>query len=229
MSLEEEKGNSYLDTALAESKRIGIRQRIDPKRTALVLVDMQNVFVEEGAPIYCPYPGREILCANNAKLVSFFREHNLPRIWLQWFVIPESLGPMLSGPHTALDLLRIGGRDTYWTEIVDEVKPMPNERIVNKHLYDGFFDTDLYTVLRTMDIQYVVFTGVATNICVGCTVRSAWHLQFVPVLATDATGTFDKESQDLGVKMLTYVGAWPRTTDEIIAELSKELAEVKVS
>ena len=111
---------------------------------------------------------------------------------------------------------RVGTREH---EIVDELKPLPGELVLNKTTMGAFASTGIETHLRGMGIRNIVVTGVSTNNCVGMTAMEACDRQFGVVLVSDATGTCSDEMQDATLK--TFRRLWGRvmTTDEVIAEI----------
>jgi ureidoacrylate peracid hydrolase len=67
------------------------------------------------------------------------------------------------------------------------VKPAPGDIVVPKTRYSGFFNSTLDSTLRTRGIRNLVFTGIATNVCVESTLRDAFHLEYFAVMLADAT------------------------------------------
>jgi ureidoacrylate peracid hydrolase len=75
---------------------------------------------------------------------------------------------------------------TWGWEIIDELKPEPGDLVVKKARYSGFAGTTLENQLNGLDIRYILFTGVATNVCVESTAREAYFREFWPILVEDA-------------------------------------------
>ena len=71
-------------------------------------------------------------------------------------------------------------RGTWGADIIDELKPPEGEIVVEKPFYSAFVDTKLDTILKSLDIKYLIFTGIATNICVETTIRDAHQLGYLP-------------------------------------------------
>ena len=72
-----------------------------------------------------------------------------------------------------------------WGAEFCKVAPQPGEIVVTKHRYDAFYGTDLEVILRTNKVQNLLFTGVATNVCVESTLRSAYMRDFPSVIVAD--------------------------------------------
>lgn len=111
---------------------------------------------------------------------------------------------------------RVGTREH---EIVDELKPLPGELVLNKTTMGAFASTGIEAHLRGMGIANIVVTGVSTNNCVGMTAMEACDRQFGVVVVSDATGTCSDEMQEATLK--TFRRLWGRvmSTDEVMAEL----------
>jgi ureidoacrylate peracid hydrolase len=86
-------------------------------------------------------------------------------------------------PELKGKLVTVGSWDF---EIVDELKPRPEDLVVVKTRYSGFAHTALDTQLQKRGIRFLFFTGIATNVCVESTLRDAFFLDYWPILITDA-------------------------------------------
>jgi ureidoacrylate peracid hydrolase len=75
---------------------------------------------------------------------------------------------------------------TWDAAIIDELKPQPGEVVIQKSRYSGFAGTPLDQLLRTRGIQYLLFMGIATNVCVESTLRDAYFQEYWPILVGDA-------------------------------------------
>jgi ureidoacrylate peracid hydrolase len=83
---------------------------------------------------------------------------------------------------------RILVRDTWNTEIVDELRPEPSDMVLYKHRYSGFFQTDLDDRLKRLGTRSIIFTGCTTSVCVESTLRDAMFRDYSPVLLADCCG-----------------------------------------
>lgn len=177
---------------------------IDLKRTALIVVDMQNAYTKKGGMLDLLGHGfdeekTKPIIAAHQRLLPAARAAGLKVVYLQ-FGYREDLanagGP--SSPnrltHTAVRMIRDrpGDREklivenTWGWEIIDEIKPEPGDLVIRKARYSGFAGTPLESELRGMDIRHLLFTGVATNVCVDSTARDAYFAEFWPILIEDA-------------------------------------------
>jgi ureidoacrylate peracid hydrolase len=192
----------------------------DPAKTALIIIDMQYGFLEPGALMECPYPGPDVLIPVHQRLISCFREHHIPVVWVALCITPETKNLMWEMWPVTAPPTRYFAPGNHETEIVAEIAPRSGEPIIWKHGYDAFFDTDLHTVLRTLGTECTVFCGVATNYCVSTSVRGAWHRQFRPIVVSDAVRTVNKWLQEAELWVFRHGLARLMTSEELITELS---------
>ena len=171
--------------------------------TALVVVDMQNGFLKPGG--YFDNVGYDLThsprtIAMVKKAVDAARAAGMLVVFIQsgfdakHLVVGGATAPvwhkseaqilMRERPELAYTLITDG---TWDYEIVDELKPRPDELVVKKSRYSGFAGTNLDQVLRARRIRNLFFTGVATNACVESTLREAYHHEYFVLLLEDAT------------------------------------------
>ena len=173
-----------------------------PARSALVVVDMQNAYASPGG--YLDKAGFDVggaaACIAQVKVaVAAAREAGMTVVWFQNGWDPgyvEAGGPgspnwhksnalkaMRARPELHGTLLAKGGWDY---ALVDALEPQPGDIVVPKPRYSAFFHTALDSQLRARNIRTLVFTGVATNVCVESTLRDAFHLEYFAVMLRDA-------------------------------------------
>ena len=143
------------------------------------MVDVQNDFCSpEGA---CARRGMDIkagleMMPNLYKLIDEAREVSLPIIYIQtvhseWTDTEPWLYRTARGADT--ETCREG---SWGVDFFDGIEPRADERVVIKHRYSAFINTDLDTILKAKGIESVLLTGVATNVCVESTMRDAFML-----------------------------------------------------
>ena len=210
---------------------------LDIARTALIVVDMQNAFAKKGGMLDVLGAFNEaranLAITNNKKVIEVFRRKGMPIIYLRMTYGPdlaEAGGPespnywkegalraMHQNPEYKGKFLII---DTWDWEIIDELKPLSGEIIINKSRYSGFVKTELDNVLKTFNIKYVVFIGIATNVCVESTLRDAFFHEYFPVLVSDACGNTGPDFiQDATIWNVTSVFGWVTTTMDLLKSL----------
>ncbi|MDU6922850.1 pyrimidine utilization protein B [Franconibacter helveticus] len=174
-----------------------------PAQSALIVVDMQNAYASQGG--YLDLAGFDVSATGPVidkinVAVAAAREAGMTIIWFQngWdsdYV--EAGGPgspnwhksnalktMRSRPELQGKLLAKGGWDY---ELVEALEPQPGDIVLPKPRYSGFFNTPLDSILRSRNIRHLVFTGIATNVCVESTLRDGFFLEYFGVVLSDAT------------------------------------------
>src|SRR6185295_1507863 len=96
----------------------------------------------------------------------------------------NALKTMRERPELQGQLLARGGWDY---ELVKALKPGPNDIVLAKPRYSGFFNSQLDSVLRSRGIRNLVFIGIATNVCVESTLRDGFFLEYFGIMLEDAT------------------------------------------
>lgn len=96
----------------------------------------------------------------------------------------NALKTMRQRPELQGKLLAKGGWDY---QLVDELTPQEGDIVLPKPRYSGFFNTPLDSILRSRGIRHLVFTGIATNVCVESTLRDGFFLEYFGIVLEDAT------------------------------------------
>ncbi len=177
--------------------------RLKPSETAVIVVDMQNAYASAGG--YVDIAGFDVAgaagavaktkivldAARAAGVTVIFFQNGWDKDYVEagtpgspnWHK-SNALKTMRARPELAGTLLAKG---TWDYAIVDELKPRPGDIVIAKTRYSGFFNTNIDSVLRARGIRNLVFTGVATNVCVESSLRDAFHLEYFGVVLEDAT------------------------------------------
>ncbi|EOW6701054.1 pyrimidine utilization protein B [Cronobacter malonaticus] len=174
-----------------------------PEQSALIVVDMQNAYASQGG--YLDLAGFDVsatapVIENIKTAVAAAREAGMTIVWFQngWdsdyleaggpgspnFHKSNALKTMRRRPELHGKLLAKGGWDY---QLVDELMPLPGDIVLPKPRYSGFFNTPLDSMLRARNIRHLVFTGIATNVCVESTLRDGFFLEYFGVVLEDAT------------------------------------------
>jgi nicotinamidase-related amidase len=163
------------------------RVEVNPKTTALLIVDMQNDFVKEGGKLVVPTAKDTVPAIR--QLLDLARQHGMFVAYTQDTHLPNDPEFPIWGEHCLIG--------TWGWEIVDELKPQPNELVVPKRRYDGFYGTTLEHDLRVAGVDTLIVTGTVANICVLHTAGSAalrWFKVIVPKDGISALTDFDMEA-----------------------------------
>lgn len=176
---------------------------VDLRRTAVIVVDMQNAYAKKGGMLDLGVGIDEartgLVIAANQRLLPAARAAGVKVIYLQFGYKPDlsdAGGPQSPNVRKQMAIRMIKERPadrdklivegTWGWEIIGELKPEPNDLVVKKARYSGFAGTTLENQLNSADIRYILFTGVATNVCVESTAREAYFHEFWPILVEDA-------------------------------------------
>jgi isochorismate hydrolase len=187
----------------------------DPKRSCLVVVDMQNYFIDPASPSFIP-AGLAVL-PNVAELIGSFRQRKLPVIYTAHVHKSRELdGGILSWWWEGMIV-----ENTKDAEIHPDLAPLPEEKVVSKHRYSAFYNTDLETVLRCLEVRDLLITGVMTNLCCESTARDAYFRDHRVFFLMDGTGTLNEELHLATLKNLAYGFAYVTDTQEILQHLLK--------
>jgi nicotinamidase-related amidase len=161
--------------------------RVDPVRTVLIIVDMQNDFVKEGGSLLVS--NAEPTIPKIKGLLDLARQSGIKVVFTQdthgdgdpeWEIWPEHV------------------REGSWGwQIVDELAPREDEVIIRKVRYDAFYGTHLDHFLRLWGVDTLIVCGTVANICVHYTAASAalrWYDVIIPKDGVSALYEIDLES-----------------------------------
>jgi nicotinamidase-related amidase len=179
---------------------------IDVRRSAMIVIDMQNDFCAAGGLVDClgvDYtPDRKPIEPLH-KLLPALRQAGMPVIWVNWGTRPD----LANMPPNQIHLYRPRGKgiglgdplpsngarvlqkDSWAAAVVDELMPEPQDIRVDKHRISGFWDTPLDSILRNLGTRTVLFSGVNTDQCVLHSLTDANFLGYGCVLVEDCCGT----------------------------------------
>jgi nicotinamidase-related amidase len=187
---------------------------IDPKTTALVLIDLQKGILAR-AP--APHSSAQIV-QHSAALGQKCAALNIP-IFPVHVTFSADGGDRLQQPIDEPMQLPPGGLPKDFAEFVPEIAALPAAAIITKHNWGAFHGTQLDLQLRRRGITTIILSGIATNIGVEQTAREAWQHNYAVVLAEDATTSFTAEMHEFSIKKIMPRLALVRSTAEILAAL----------
>jgi ureidoacrylate peracid hydrolase len=174
---------------------------VDLAKSAVVVVDMQNAFASPGGLLDLAgvdITGADQVVRTIGGILDAARGAGVAVVYLQTGYqadLSNGGGPASPNPRkeTALCLMRarpeLRGQllveGTWDFQIIEALAPQPGDVVVLKTRYSGFAGTQLDSVLRAREIRYLVFVGIATNVCVESTLRDAYFHEYWPILVTD--------------------------------------------
>jgi len=174
------------------------RFKIDEKRTALIIIDMTNDFLKEGAVLEVPR-AREII-PRLKELIELCRNRGIPIVYTSHIHHPDGrdMGIMqeIWSVHRDRKACLSG---TPGPDIWADIKPMGADIVVYKHRYDAFYNTDLEIMLRGLKVDTLIFAGTVTNLCCDSTARSAMFRDFRVIFLSDLNAAEDIPAYNGGV------------------------------
>ncbi len=182
----------------------------DPARTALVLVDLQNDFLDpQGAygRAGAGHPDIAALPARLAPVADAVRAWGGATLATQFTLVPGRGGAPMIAPH--LKALRPFLTDgdfapgSVGQDVIDDLKPVDFR--IEKVAYSAFHQSRMEFVLRKAGIDTLVFAGIVTNGGVASTLRHAHLLEFDTLLLSDGCAAFDRAVHDASVASLASI------------------------
>ncbi len=218
---------------------------LDLKRTAMIIVDMQNDFCTPGgfldslgvdiSPLAQIYPAI-------GQTVKGLRTAGVPIIWLNWGVREDvanlspgtlisfnptgqgsGLGDEMTGPASGKrpGPSRVLTKDSWGATIVDELKPDGADIFIDKHRISGFLDTPLNSTLRNLNIRTLLFAGVNADECVLATLMDANFHGYDTILIEDAVATTSPQfCMDATLYNVRFCFGFTTTSEAIAAGLN---------
>ena len=187
--------------------------------TAVIVVDMQNDFAVKGGMwdrAGIDLSGFRAIIGPTATVLASARSAGVPVVYIQWALRPDLsdlyrpgsplrerwLAYGVGQPSRSPDgrAGRMGIRDTWNTDIIEELKPEPDDIVVHKHHYSAFHETELDAVLRGLGVKCLIVTGGSTSVCVESTIRDAHSRDYACVLLEDCT------AEPIGQDAKGYIG-----------------------
>lgn len=192
---------------------------IDPDRCALLVIDMQNSFVAEGAIFEAP-KGREII-PNVNKIVEKARTLNIPVIWTQSDHSPPGGGMIIERYPVIKKSPELWLGDPSHELYSDMIQPISGEHRIVKHKYDAFHDTDLDTALGNLSRDTTIIVGVATEVCCESTARAAFFHDYKVIFIRDATAAFNPDVQGSTCERIDLLFGRVLAADELVSILDR--------
>ena len=177
---------------------------LDTGRTAVIVVDMQNDFGSKGGMFEragIDISGIQKAVAPTARALDAARAAGIRIVYLKMAYRPDladlgaadsvnrvrhlqlGVGQTVTAPDGTQS--RVLVRDTWNSEILDELKPKPEDTVIYKTRFSGFYNTDLHERLQSFGTKHLIITGCTTSICVESTVRDAMFRDYLCVLLGD--------------------------------------------
>ncbi len=214
-----------------------VKYLIIPAETAMLVVDMQNDFVQKGAPSEVPRARAMVPRLN--RLLDVCRAHKIPVIYIHHVIRGGDIDAgRLADHHAAIRNNKAIIAGTPNVEIYEGLKPHPGDLVVAKPRYSAFYGTDLEAILRSKGIDTLIISGTVTNVCCDSTARDAFSRDYKVIFLSDGTAT--RELPDLGfgpvsaeeiqkvvLTILAMSFAQVSSIDQVMAEIEQQPSDTK--
>ena len=204
-----------------------LETKIDVRKTALLIIDMENDLVKakrEPLSAVTKMVESKGAIGNTARVIAAARRVGMPVIFINHIhrkdnadVAPTVTDEMLQGLAPLPSEAFVEG--TTGVQVVDELKPAPEDHIVWKRRSNAFYNSDLELILRSQGIDTVIITGVVTDGCIANTVRGARERDLHVIVLSDCCASRMPEDDDYYIKKVFPIAGRVRTSNEIIAAI----------
>ena len=221
-----------IDRIVSRRGRLHGFENVDPAKTALVVVDMQNVFCAQGAAVEVP-TAREIV-PNINRLARATRAAGGLVVWVQmtiprhedWALVLDNLVTPEVGAATLAGIKPGSEGHALWPKM----EPAQGDLYVAKNRFSAFLpsSSNIAELLRGRGIEYVVITGTLTNVCCESSARDAAMMDFKTFMVSDANAAITDEAHVATLTSFISSFGDVRATDEMIGMLeqgTKKLAK----
>ncbi|MBI2756765.1 MAG: cysteine hydrolase [Chloroflexi bacterium] len=186
--------------------------RFHPRNTAVVVVDVQNDFCDP-----TEYPAAASMLPRLQRFVQETRDAGVRLVFTRAVHSDATDSPVWCSrfdarPHRA-SICRVG---SHGADFHPDFRPEAGDMAIVKHRYSAFIGTPLELMLRAQGVQSLVFTGIATNVCVESTARDAFQRDFHVVLVRDCTATTSDDLQQAAEKNIASIFGMVCAADELV-------------
>ncbi len=182
--------------------RLTLDEKVEGMRNnrALIVIDMQRGFLEEGHPLFCGKAARRIIPPIH-KLIERERREGTPIFFTADAHAPDDKEFEIYPPHCV--------RGSVEAEIIPELASyLDRATLIETANYSAFFNTALEQRLQQTGATHLIFCGVCTDICVMHTVADAYYRGYEIEVRKDCVTSFDEEAHAFGLRhMETVFGA----------------------
>ena len=193
--------------------------QVNPKGTALLVIDLQKGFVNEGA--FCEVPAARKIIPRLQRLIDVCKKQSIPVIYTRMShrFIRSTVYPDLWPNHFKPDGTPILAPGSKEFELIDELKVEEGDILLDKDRYSAFFGTPLDLILKEIRVETVIITGLASNVCCESTAREAFFLNYRVIFVDDLNVTLNDEMHRWAVENIRLVFGYVLSSDEVIEKL----------
>jgi len=178
---------------------------LSPERTALIIIDMQDYFLDESSHAFIP--SAAAIRGRLARTADLFEEKGLPVVLTRHINRPGEEGMM----------------GNWWGELLTAENTLSGicedlkgkGKVIEKSGYDAFYNTELESFLRESGVVRVVVTGVMTHICCAATATSAFVRGFEVIIPVDGTATYNRLFHEAAILNMAHSCASAVTLEKL--------------
>lgn len=216
-----------LDGALRRRGKIHAIEHVDPAKCALVVIDMQNVFLQKGAPAETPI-AREIV-PNVNKLADAVRQTGGKVIWVQMTHGPENLNTwsffyeVVSRPKRAQEMLEWMAPGSQGQQLWPQMDAREEDLYIEKTRYSVFAQgsSNISEVMKEHGLNTVLITGTVSNVCCESSARDSMMLNYKTVMVSDANAAHTDEEHLAALASVFQVFGDVYRTEEMISLIER--------
>ncbi len=189
------------------------RMGLNKDKAALLVIDMQKFFLNPKSPTFTC--GGLAILPNVKLLIDTFRKANRPVIYTCHVHHPDRIDAGIMGWWW--EGMCVEGSPE--SEVHEDIAPLSHEKVIFKHRYSSFYNTDLETILRCMEIEDLVISGIMTNMCCESTARDAYYRDYRIFFLADGTGSINEEMHTASLLNLAFGFAYITTTESVLQQI----------
>jgi ureidoacrylate peracid hydrolase len=214
------------------------QEQVDPTHTALVLIDLQNDFVDpkgwvatQQLPGWLGDTGITDAVARASSLLAAARAVGLPVVYVRMIGDDKYLSPSMQAQYRRIHGSRRStcvAEDTWGSDFAGDLRPNGTgvEFVIDKHRYSAFIGTRLDQVLRSNGIRTIVVVGVATSGCVESTIRDGFMLDYYVVIPEDACADYDPARHRATLTKMDLSFGTVVSVDDVVGAWATRLARL---
>lgn len=220
-----------IDRVLKRRDSLHVFHDLNPARTAHVVVDLQNGFMAPGQPAEVPL-AREIVPNVNrisrtlreaGGLVIYIQntiDETAKRAWSNWFTYMSG-----EGRKEAMEAAFADG--SHGHSLWPDLEVLPTDLKVKKNRFGAFVpgSSDLHAILQARNIDTLIITGTATNVCCESTARDAMMLNYKVIFVSDGTATYNDDEHNATLGIMLAMFADVMSTDEVVSYVSRTIPQ----
>ena len=215
-----------IDRVLKRRASLHVFNEIDPARTAHIVVDLQNGFMAPGQPAEIPAARGIVPNVNRISMalraagghVIYIQntiDATAKAAWSNWFTY-------LSGERHAEAMDAAFADGSFGQALWPDLEVLPQDIRVKKNRFGAFVpgSSDLHAVLQARNIDTLIITGTATNVCCESTARDAMMMNYKVIFVSDGTATYNDDEHNATLGIMLAMFADVMSTDEVVARLA---------